>query len=62
MRRFAVEEEYGPPASPFESPKSGELKFPIGCARFTSLKMFRAATASVTLYLYPELSNPNPPR
>jgi hypothetical protein len=30
IRRFAVEEAYGCPASEFASPNRGELKFPIG--------------------------------
>jgi hypothetical protein len=49
MRRLAVDEEYGPPASPLAWPKSGELKFPIGFARLTLLKMFRAETLNVKL-------------
>lgn len=47
MRRFAVFEEYGPPASPLDSPNSGELKFPMGVASFTLFNTFRADTANV---------------
>jgi hypothetical protein len=46
-RRLAVFEEYGPPASPLDSPNSGELKFPTGVAKFTLLSTFRADTAKV---------------
>src|SRR6266404_7393944 len=64
MRRFAVEEEYGPPASPLAWPKSGELKLPMGVARLTLLKMFRAETLNVKLYrlLLAAPSIPPPPR
>jgi hypothetical protein len=49
MRRLAVEEEYGPPASPLAWPNSGELKLPMGVARLTLLKTFRALTLNVKL-------------
>src|SRR5260370_34121032 len=47
MRRLAVEEEYGPPASPLAWPKRGELKVPMGVATLTLLKMLRPATLNV---------------
>jgi hypothetical protein len=49
MRRFAVADEPNPVASPFDCPKSDELKFPMGTARFTLLKIFRAETLNVRL-------------
>lgn len=49
MRRFDVDCEKGWPANPFERPKSGELKFPTGVAKFTWLKMFREDTENVKL-------------
>ena len=49
MRRFEVDWEKGWPASPFESPNSGELKLPTGVNRFTWLKMFRAEADNVKL-------------
>jgi len=49
MRLLAIEEEYGPPASPLPWPKSGELKLSMGVARLTLLKTFRADTLKVKL-------------
>ena len=49
MIRFAVEEENGLPASPFDSPKIGELRFPTGLETLTLLKTFRALTPNVKL-------------
>lgn len=49
MRRFDVDWEKGMPKSPFEKPKNDELRFPTGVARFTWLKIFRAATENVKL-------------
>jgi len=42
--RFADCVEYAPPASPFDLPNPGELRFPIGVARLTVMKMLRALT------------------
>ena len=49
MRRFDVDWEKGWPASPFESPKSDELRLPTAVAKFTWLKIFRAETENVKL-------------
>jgi hypothetical protein len=49
MRRFAAGEEKNPPTSAFDRPKSGESRTPIGVARFTLLKTFRALTLKVRL-------------
>src|SRR5258707_7364590 len=49
MRRFEVDWEKGWPASPFERPKSDELRLPTGVARFTWLKIYRAETENVKL-------------
>ena len=48
-RRFAVLDPYGPPAIPFDKPKSGELKSPMGVAKFTLLSKLRAEMANVRL-------------
>ena len=48
-RRLAVLDEYGPPTSPLDSPKRGELRLPMGVARFTLFKTFRAEIANVRL-------------
>ena len=49
MRRLAVDEENGPPASALDSPNNGELKLPIGFATFTLLNIFLAFTLNVRL-------------
>ena len=49
MLRLDVAVEPNPVANPFDCPNNGELKFPMGVARFTLLKIFRAATLNVRL-------------
>jgi hypothetical protein len=46
---LAAGEEKNPPTSPFERPKSGEGTTPIGVAKFTLLKTFRALALKVRL-------------
>lgn len=47
-RRFEVESLNGRWAKPFDSPKSGEPRFPISGSTFTLLKMFRPITPTVS--------------
>jgi hypothetical protein len=49
IRRLEAELENGPPASALDSPKSGEVRFPIGVARFTWFNTFLAFTLKVKL-------------
>src|SRR6516164_10745412 len=49
--RFAVCELNGPPASALDSPNCGEVRIPIGVARFTLLNVFLTLTANVRAYL-----------
>ena len=47
--RFEAALENGPPAKPFDSPNRGEVRFPIGVARFTWFRTLRAFTLKVRL-------------
>ena len=51
MLRFEAGEEKNPPASAFDVPKVGDESTPVGGARFTLLKTFRAMAAKVSEYL-----------
>src|SRR5215469_3388551 len=69
--RFAVWELNGPPANAFDSPNCGDVRIPIGVARFTLLNAFLTLTAKVRAYLLfvapasiprPPGPTPGPPR
>ena len=61
--RFAVCELNGPPTKAFDSPNCGDVRIPIGVARFTLLKAFLTFTAKVRAYLLfvAPASIPRPP-
>src|SRR6516164_8267864 len=62
--RFAVCELNGPRANAFDSPNCGDVRIPIGVARFTLLNAFLTFTAKVRAYLLfvAPASIPRPPR